>query len=136
MNENPAKYFDTILSFLASDYNRIFSVQEITEYLYPKEWEDLKKEKIFSGFPKQTLNVNIVNALIFLDNEKLVTYDNIVEQVFISTKGFIKIKTKGFEKEIKEAKLNQKLQIINQVMTPIIAVISLLLSLYTLLFQK
>ena len=73
---------------------------------------------------------------MFLSNQGLIQYDKYNSTVSIQTAGFIKIKTKSFSKEISDAKWNQIIQRLNQIITPVIALAALSLSIYSSFFKK
>ena len=112
MSDNPAKFFDEILKLLATDYNRFFSFEEIQENLFPEDFpsddgEGLVFEELILDNPNLS---NIENALMFLNQQGLVGVNFETKQALINTAGFVKIKTQGFEEEIKEKDTNLKLQ--------------------------
>ncbi|WP_431137405.1 hypothetical protein [Psychroserpens mesophilus] len=112
MDKNPSKYFDKILTFLSSDYNRTFTINEVVNHIYKKEIKN--NSKISSGLDgliaDSPYKSNIINAIMFLNSEGLVAYDKSEETVFINTKGFVKNKTEGFVSEIRNKKANLWLQ--------------------------
>lgn len=129
MHENPFQFFDNILRELSKDYNKTFTVNELTDLVLPiKTFENIsEKEDNMSA---------VLNALMFLNNEGLVALDIEKGLTFINTKGFIKIKTKGFVAEFKEAKRTISIQRFNQIATPIIALLALIISIYNLFFKE
>lgn len=134
MNQNPAKYFDKILRFLATDYNRVFTFNDILEELYKNKLRGADKIQKFLGTPiEHSENSDFLNAIRFLAEEGLIRYDVSQFTISIQTAGFIKIKTKGFEKEIRDTKYSMRLSWFNNLVTPIIAFVSLIISSYLLL---
>lgn len=111
MKNNPAKYFDEILKFLSSDYNRVFTFEEVARKLYPRDFKDMESVKSpFKDDHKKLLFIDLANALMFLNKEGLLYYDLENKTVITSTAGFIKINTEGFSKEIKNKTVNLWLQ--------------------------
>lgn len=121
--ENPAKYLDKILKLLANDFNKTFTIQEIQNKFTPIEIFGETGNVIFSD----DLLIDLRNALKYLESQKLITinFDNGIKITF---EGYIKIKTKGFEKEIKEKSINQTLQRLSWVLPIIISTIALIIS--------
>ena len=60
MNENPAKYFDEILAFLSTDYNRIFSFSDVLNHLYRDKRKGQSHAEKFLMFP-----LNLMRILTF-----------------------------------------------------------------------
>lgn len=110
MYNNPSKFFDTILAFLASDYNRIFTIEEVKNYVYKKQIDKTNKLKDFILSSDEHFETNTINAVMFLNREGLVTYNGKEKQVFINTKGFVKHKTENFTQEIRNKTINLWLQ--------------------------
>src|SRR5690554_1271426 len=106
MNANPQKFFDAILKLLSSDFNKAWTVRTITDHLMSQEKTDAYSESIIR---KQT-ETDVKNSLLFLSNDSLTSYNPCQEIAYITTKGFVKIKTEGFQKEIKNKRLNIRLQ--------------------------
>lgn len=132
MHKNPAKYFDEILKVLAKDYDNSFTFEELARKIYPKKYFiSIPNGKFdFNESVNDKLILNLTNALKFLNNEKLVYANFNDKSVCISTSGFIKIKTKGFEKEILDLKINFFLQRFAWIVTPIAALTTLLITIY------
>lgn len=134
MDKNPANFFDKILTFLSSDYNRSFTIDEIVNDVYKEEI--VQNSKSSSGLKGLTADThyksNVINAIMFLKSQGLVAYDEQKETAFINTKGFIKIKTEGFVKEIRNKKVNLWLQR----GTWVASIIALSLSVYTIFFNS
>lgn len=131
MPENPAKFFDEILTILSSNFNRSFLVDEIAVIIF-----DLPLGKIKNGIlifdvpPTDEQITNLLNALLFLNKNALLVLTNNNREAYITTEGFIKIKTKGFHKEIKEKKFNNRLQRFAWIATPVAAIITLMITIY------
>ena len=141
MTENPAKFFDDILKFLSSDYHRIFKLGEIHEHLYPEDFDysdDLPDN--FSELVTENKNSeNIKNALMFLNKQGLIAANFNTDEYVINTAGFVKIKTRGFEGEIKREKTNNMLQRATWIVLPIAGFITALctaINLYLSYFCK
>lgn len=137
MTDKPAKYFDDILKILASEYNRVFTYTEVLNQLYAHKRRGQNAVEKFLDVPiEPEENNNFLNSLAFLNKQGLIFRDELQSTVSIQTEGFIKIKTKGFEKEINDANWNQRFQRINQIATPIIALIALCLGLFNSFSKK
>lgn len=132
MTKNPARFFDEILIFLSTDYNRIFNFNEIHEYLFP---DDFKTKKFSEVDLKDTNAKNIKNALIFLNKQGLVAANRPKNQYFINTAGFLKIKTRGFEGQIKREKRNNILQRITWIVLPLAGLITALCAGFSLYYS-
>jgi len=102
MNEKPQKYFDDILKFLSRDYNRQYAVYEIVDHLMSQN----KIKNHEKSMIREQTGTDVKNSLLFLSNDALVLYNPNFETVYITSKGFVKIKTEGFQKEIKNKRLN------------------------------
>lgn len=133
MTNNPAKYFDQILYFLSTDYNRMFTFDDVLNELYKSNLKGKSKlDRFFGAEIKPEENNDFLNAIMFLYKEGLIWYDITTTSICIQTAGFIKIKTSGFEKDIKNAKYTMWFSWFNNVFTPLIALVALILSLYVL----
>jgi len=126
MHDNPLKFFDKILETLI---------------VFPYTKFDPKSKNIEELFSKlivtmQQNPVTVLNALLFLNSEGLVALDPVTYESFINTKGFIKIKTKGFVKQYNEAKWNLIIERFNKIATPIIAVSAFILGIINLLYKE
>jgi hypothetical protein len=110
MDNNPSKFFDKILSFLASDYNKIFTIEEVKNFIYKKQIVKISKSKDFFMFSDKNFETNTINAVMFLNREGLVAYNEKEKQVFINSKGFVKYKTENFTQEIRNKSINLWLQ--------------------------
>lgn len=112
MDRNPAKFFDGILNYLSTDYNKTFTIDEIIAKIYKKNIKNNAKSS--SGLDgllaDKYYKSNVINAVMFLHSQDLISYDEKDQTVFINTKGFVKIKTEGFVKEIRNKKVNLWLQ--------------------------
>lgn len=124
MTDKPQVILDSILSYLAKDFNSEKEIKDISINVFSKE---LSNKSVFdlavlkSQYEKFTLN-----ALMFLKSDYLVnTTDNV--NFSITTKGFIKLKTENFTQEIK----NKKVNLLLQRLTWICAICALFVSLYT-----
>lgn len=137
MTDNPAKYFDAILKFLSTDYNRIFTFNEVLNELHKdKRDPNDKAAMIFDVEIEPSENLNFLNALMFLQKQGLVWYSLTETLICIETAGYIKIKTKGFNKEIKEAKKNLRYQRMSQIASPTISLIALIISILSLIIKN
>ena len=107
MHNNPSKLLDGILKILADDFNSSKTINELTLKFFERE---LKKEEQFNlSVVIPQYETITLNALLFLLNEGFVsTKDN--NSFLITTKGFIKLKTESFSKEIKNKTVNLLLQ--------------------------
>ena len=115
-NRNFSKTLDTILLSFVKDYNKPKTLDELNKLVFP---EDFEKE-----YPKETPDKNISHliereitnknyleyALEFLNQEDLVVYDSKTNAGQITSKGFLKIETQGFEDKIKYDKNILELQ--------------------------
>ena len=138
MTDNPAQFFDQILKYLSTDYNKIFTFQELSN--------NLPKSKVIDDNTIEALanisliaerdKTNLINSLEFLNSEKLIKWSISQQKLIITSKGFIKIKTKGFEKEASEIEWDRKYTIFNNVVTPLIALLAFILSICTLFFKN
>jgi len=130
MNENPFKFFDAILEILSDNYNTKYSLEELTIIVHPATNKNLATKIV-----QQKKNEDdVMNALMFLNSEGLVALDIVNRQTIINTKGLIKIRTKGFEEEFLENKKSRRIQIYNQIATPIIATIALIVGIINLIY--
>lgn len=119
MTENPLEFFDNILFTLSKDYNKMYQVEELREVLFPN-----KNKEISSLEFKNT--VTLSNALFYLKKEDLVLVSE--QGIFITTKGYIKVKIdNGFVAEYKRALWNLRIERINKIATPLIAISALVL---------
>lgn len=124
MINNPAKFFDDILKFLSSNYNKTVTFKEIHQHLFPDDFnytdDDPLEELHFDNS-----NENIIrDALNFLYKEGLVAVNLESDLYLINTAGFVKIKTQGFEGEIREKRLNIILQRFTWIVLPLAAIIT------------
>jgi hypothetical protein len=111
MVSNPAKFLDKILTILSSHFNNFFDVEYLGKVIYKYPKSEIKNGKIVFNMPlTDEHKINIINYLMFLNSEGLVTFDEKKEIAFINTKGFIKIKTESFVQEIRNKKINILLQ--------------------------
>jgi len=130
MNENPFQFFDKILNILSESYYSTYSLEELTIIVYSAKDKDIATKII-----QQKKNEDdVMNALIFLNNEGLVALDKVNNRTIINTKGLIKIRTQGFEDEFLGNKKSRKIQFFNQIATPIIATIALLVGIINLIY--
>ena len=138
MDNNPAKFFDNILKFLSSDYNRIFTIEEVVLEVYKKQIVENNNNNNNSNigldgiFADKYYESNVLNAVMFLNSQGFVAYNEINKTVLINTKGFVKIKTEGFAKEIQNKEVNLWLQR----STWFCSIIALGLSVYTIFFNS
>lgn len=118
--ENFPKFLDKILSAFSEDYNIPKSLDELTQIVF--------KSQIDKGYDLDKPDENLKTltnelftypeylkyALDFLSQENLINYNksarNDEKSITITSKGFFKIKTEGFEKKIKNDKINIRLQ--------------------------
>lgn len=126
MDKNPAKFFDKILSVLSTDYNKSFSIEEIISKVYEKELKQNGKKGIEGFFNDIHYETNVINALMFLKSQGLVAFDEIEKISFINTSGFVKIKTEGFQNEIRNKNINLWLQRL----TWFVAILTFILTLF------
>lgn len=125
----PAHYLDSILKLLASDFNKKFNIVDIQVKLNPI--------RIFKGDTSETYQTYhspeelspLNHALNYLCEEGLI--HKIGYEYSISFKGYIKIKTKGFAKELLEKSTNTVLQRSAWIIPIIISSISLFIFLTT-----
>lgn len=120
MNKNPQEFFDKILELLSSDFNKKWTVDLITSHLISEEKPDIFSEPMI----REQTKTDVKNSLLFLSSESLVLYNPYLETVCITTKGFVKIKSEGFQKEIKNKRLNTKLQRVTWISSIIAVVLS------------
>ena len=123
MSEKPTKYLDRILSFMAKDFNKYYTIQELQNHLTPIE---LFGQKGPVTFAEGNL-IDLKNALYYLKDEKLVAWNN-AEEIKLTYSGYIKIKTNSFEKEIKDKEINKWLQRIAWTIPIIISIVALIVS--------
>lgn len=124
MTEKPTTYLDKILSYLSTDFNKSFTVQEIQNYLTPMN--------IFGDngpvtFGQDSL-LDLHNALYYLREQQLVVWNN-SDDIKITYKGLIKIKTNSFEREIMDTEINKWLQRAAWILPIIISITALFISL-------
>lgn len=125
MTENPAKLFDDILKLLAKDYNKIYTFEEIQRNIFPEDFNFSPDEPVFESLVLENPNaINIQDALMFLNKQGLVAVNFDVNECFINTAGFIKIKTQGFQDEIEEKQTNLRLQRWTWRVLPIAAILT------------
>ncbi|MDL2144504.1 hypothetical protein QQY79_18400 [Flavobacterium tructae] len=130
MNENPFGFFDLILTVLAENYYSTYSLEELTIAVHQATNKDLALKII-----EQKKNEDdVMNALIFLNKEELVAIDSIYNRTIINTKGLIKIRTGGFESEYLQVKRSKQIQSFNQIATPIIATLALVVGIINLAY--
>ena len=111
MDKNPAKFFDSILKLLCSEYNKSFTIDEIVKVVYKKELLNISKSKdLDSNFDDIHFKSNVTNAVMFLKQDGLVTYNSESKIVFINTKGFLSHRTETFTQQIDNKKFNLYLQ--------------------------
>ena len=123
MTETPAKYLDKILDFMANDFNKYHTIQEIQNHLTPIEFFG---QKGLANFSEGNL-VDLKNALYYLNQEKLVAWNN-ASEIKLTYSGYIKIKTNSFQKEIKDKEINKWLQRIAWTLPIIISIAALIVS--------
>lgn len=105
---------------MGKDFNKYYNIQEIQNHLKSINLFDQKELVHFSDDNLMELK----NAFYFLNQENLVAWnDN--RNIIITYKGYIKIKTNGFEKEI-----NKWLQRIAWTIPIIISTTALLVSIF------
>lgn len=129
--KNPALLLDEILRTLCKTYNENIHYELLGKivYKYPKSGVDNKNMLTFSVPLKKEHDSELLNVLSYLLNEKLITTDNNLN-IGITASGFIKIKTKGFQAEIREKKVNNYLQRVAWIVTPIASIITVIIALY------
>ena len=129
MHNKPSKFLDTILKHLASDFNSSKNLKELTQSIFSKE---IQKHPIISqGILKEQYETDVLNALLFLKNEKHVESSNNYD-FYITTKGFIKFKTENFTQEIRNKVVNLWLQRL----TWVCAFFALIISIYNSCSKK
>lgn len=129
--KNPAVLLDSILITLCKNYNQPVFYEDLGKivYDYPKAKTD-KNGKLTFGIPLKTEHDSeLLNTLSYLNNEGFITVDKNIN-VGITASGFIKIKTKSFQMEIREKKINNILQRIAWIITPLSSLIALGFALY------
>lgn len=129
MHKNPSKFLDVILKHLANDFNKSKNLNDLTILIFSKEIQ--KHHSITQGFIAEQYETDILNALLFLKNEKLVESNNNYD-FYITTKGFIKYKTENFTQEIRNKTVNLWLQRL----TWVCAFFALLISVYNSCSKK
>ena len=116
MHKKPAKFFDSILKLLCSEYNKSFTIDEIVKVVYKKELLTISKSnKLDSLFDDVSFKSNVINAVMFLKQDGLIAYNSESEIVFINTKGFLSHKTETFTRQINNKTINLFLQRISWV---------------------
>lgn len=123
MSEEPTKYLDKILNFMANDFNKYYTIQEIQNHISPIEFFGQPGVAVFSDGNL----VDLKNALYYLNQKELIIWNNSVE-IKLTYSGYIKIKTNSFEKEIKDKEVNKWLQRIACITPIIISIAALLVS--------
>lgn len=129
---NPAELFDEILKTLTKDYNEPVSLNDLGKvvYKYPKSGVDKKGNLTMEVPLTKRQHSELLNVLSFLYNEKLIAFDKQKETAGITASGFIKIKTKSFQDEIEEKRINNCLQRIAWIVTPLAAIITVFVMVY------
>jgi hypothetical protein len=130
MVKNPAEFFDNILEYLSDNFTKNINFLDLAYFLFPDNYFTVDEE----SFDKPTLlyqtNLNpvdkeiIFNALNFLAEENFVKIDYGSEKVQITSKGIFKINSLGFQQEIKDRIINNKLQRITWKVLPYCAIIT------------
>jgi hypothetical protein len=125
MIEKPAKYLDKILNSLAINFGTSLTIQQLQNIMTPVSFFGTTGNVVFS----QDLMIDLHHALDYLSNQNLIHINNITGEVSLTFEGYIKIKTKGFSKEIREKSLNQTLQRIAWIIPIFISTFALIISL-------
>jgi hypothetical protein len=124
MSDISFKLFDNILKTLSNNYGKELSVLEIAKNIYPNYYFG-KQE-----FPFEITNVDnqhskdIINSLNFLDTNGYVNLNVSLQKVSINTKGLIKIRTEGFQKEYNRIICNNILQRWTWIILPLAGLIT------------
>jgi hypothetical protein len=129
--KKPTELLDKILKTLCNNYNKKIHYQYLGKivYSYPKSGID-KNGKLTFEIPLETEHDSeLLNVLSYLYNEGLITVDKNYN-VGITASGFIKIKTKSFQSEIREKRVNNCLQRIAWIVTPLVAIIATIFTIY------
>ena len=114
--KNYPRFLDSILKCFTEDYKESKTIDQIKKIVF--------KDEISKGYDLDTPDENVdrlsdevftyteylIFALSFLHNDNLVVFDEKNNSVTITTKGFFKIKTEGFEKKISNDRINLNLQ--------------------------
>ncbi|WP_409417122.1 hypothetical protein [Flavobacterium sp. PS2] len=125
MIEKPAKYLDKILNILAEDFGKSFSTQDIQNKITPIDLFGMSGNIKFSP----DLLIDLQFAIEYLVKQNFVFINQSDGKIFISFEGYMKIKTKSFNKEINEKSINQTLQRIAWLIPIFISILALIISL-------
>ena len=129
--KNPAVLLDSILSTLCKNSNELVYYEALGKivYDYPKAETDKNGRVTFDIPFKPEHDSYFLNTLSYLNNEGFITVDKNTN-IGITASGFIKIKTKSFQMEIREKKINNILQRTAWIVTPLASLVAIIISLY------
>ena len=129
--KNPAELLDKILNTLCKNYNQPIHYEHLGKIVYDYQKADVDKngEVTFEIPLKPEHDSVFINTLSYLNSEGLITTDKNYN-ISITASGFIKIKTKSFQSEIREKKVNNYLQRIAWIVTPLAALVTVGITVY------
>ena len=116
--------FDKILETLSNNYGKELTVLEIAKKVYPEYYFGK------NIFPFEVQNVedkhseDIINSLNFLDSNGYINLNVPLQKASINTKGLIKIRTEGFQREYNRRFWNTILQRWTWIILPIAGLIA------------
>ena len=141
--ENYPKFLDSILKAFSEDYNKELSLNDLKSVVFKnylnKGYSLGDLDKNLEILVKETFTYSdyLIYGLNFLEKEELIIYDKSktdrTKSINITSKGFNKIKTEGFEEKILNDKKVIKLQkdtLITAKFSLIVSVIALIITTY------
>ena len=123
--KNPAKYLDKILEVLAENFGTPMTTQEIQNIITPVNIFGIPGNVTFGS----SLLIDIQHAFIYLEKLDLISINPSDHKINLTFEGYIKIKTSGFAKEIRDKSVNKTLQRIAWIVPIMISILALFISL-------
>lgn len=132
MSDVSFNLFDNILKTLSKNYGKELSVLEIAKNIYPNYYFGKQKFPFEISNVDDQHSIDIINSLNFLDSKGYVNLNIPQQMTSINTKGLMKIKTEGFQKEYKRRFWNTILQRWTWVILPLAGIITAICAVFNL----
>lgn len=124
IKQQPQKYLDKILEFLAKEFGRLYFVGQVQDFLTPFDSIKIPGQTEFT----HDQLIDLRNALDFLVSRKLIQFDATEDAIKITFEGYYKFKTNSFSKELRSVAINTTLQRVAWTIPILISILALIIS--------